>query len=894
MSPTLCRSFLACLPCIMPASTATDDLLALVDEAQADPAGYRRRAPGLLDHFADDELAHAHVRWALGLALRELGELPEARDELDAAAAQAGSAGATRTSALIRSSLAVVLLHLGNTELALEATGLAARSLDGTDAARNDMQRGVILQRLGRQADAVDAYDRAHRRLRASGDRAAESRLLSNRGVLHAYRGDLGQARADLERSVELARDLGATRGVALGLQNLGFVAGRQGRLPEALALLEEAAEVLRGLGDAAALAVLDTDRAEVLAEAGLLEEAIDRAEAAARALADDHMNGAEAELLVARLCLMAGDNGRAEALANDVRERFRQGGRAGWELHARYVALAARTSAVDANAASELADDLEAGGWATEARVAWLVAARQARSEGDAALARAILDRVRGAARTAPALARAQHWYATALLRLDDGDRAGARRAVTTGLGLLDRSRLVFASSELRAHAAGHTTELVRLAIHLALEDGRPAEVLRALDRVRATDIGVPRLPPDDRQLADDLAELRRLEELEREAARAGEHTGPAVTSRARVERRIRDRARSLVHRDGDADWLRLDVPALRRALAGRNLVAYFQLDGHLHLVVVGPRATRYHALGPLEEVRANVDHLRAALRRLAHGHGSPASLAATEASMARSVRDLIEQLALDRVDVDGLVVVPTRALDGLPWGALMPNLGEVPAVSPSAGAWLSASRRAHREARQPGPGAMLLIAGPDLPGAAAEVAALAEGHAEATVLTGDEAGAARVLSAMEGARTAHLATHGAFRSDNPMFSSLRLADGSLTVYELERLRHLPRLLVLSSCEAAATATLRGDAVLGLSSVLLRLGVTCLVAPVMEIPDEVTGSFMVDLHDRMARGASPQRALAAVIAGAADDGPAARALRASFVVVGAPEDPTG
>jgi CHAT domain-containing protein len=93
---------------------------------------------------------------------------------------------------------------------------------------------------------------------------------------------------------------------------------------------------------------------------------------------------------------------------------------------------------------------------------------------------------------------------------------------------------------------------------------------------------------------------------------------------------------------------------------------------------------------------------------------------------------------------------------------------------------------------------------------------------------------------------------------------------------------------VVLSSCEAATSTTLRGDAVLGLSSVLLRLGVCSLIAPVLEVPDEATRPVMVALHERLGAGVSPERALADAMSVATGDDPAARAVRASFVVLGA------
>jgi CHAT domain len=65
----------------------------------------------------------------------------------------------------------------------------------------------------------------------------------------------------------------------------------------------------------------------------------------------------------------------------------------------------------------------------------------------------------------------------------------------------------------------------------------------------------------------------------------------------------------------------------------------------------------------------------------------------------------------------------------------------------------------------------------------------------------------AVRNTSGLDGARLAHIAAHGVFRSDNPMFSHLRLVDGPLTVYELERLARPPRTVILSACDSALSA---------------------------------------------------------------------------------------
>jgi len=139
----------------------------------------------------------------------------------------------------------------------------------------------------------------------------------------------------------------------------------------------------------------------------------------------------------------------------------------------------------------------------------------------------------------------------------------------------------------------------------------------------------------------------------------------------------------------------------------------------------------------------------------------------------------------------------------------------------------------------------------------------ALAARYPTATALSGKEAAAQDVLQAIDGAELAHIAAHGRFRADNPLFSALDLADGPLTVYDLERLRRAPRRLVLSACESALSAVRPGDELMGLASAVFALGTSTLIASVTPVPDEATRVLMLDLHDRLSTGASPARALA-------------------------------
>jgi CHAT domain-containing protein len=155
--------------------------------------------------------------------------------------------------------------------------------------------------------------------------------------------------------------------------------------------------------------------------------------------------------------------------------------------------------------------------------------------------------------------------------------------------------------------------------------------------------------------------------------------------------------------------------------------------------------------------------------------------------------------------------------------------------------------------------------------------------------VLTAEAAGAAAVTAAMDSARLAHIAAHGVFRADAPLLSTLELADGPLTAYELERLRRPPGVVVLSACDSGRSAVQPGDELLGLGAVLLGAGTRTLIASVLPVPADRTADLMLDLHARLRDGTGPAAALAAAQRDLAAHGDAlAHATAAAFHCIGA------
>jgi CHAT domain-containing protein len=141
-------------------------------------------------------------------------------------------------------------------------------------------------------------------------------------------------------------------------------------------------------------------------------------------------------------------------------------------------------------------------------------------------------------------------------------------------------------------------------------------------------------------------------------------------------------------------------------------------------------------------------------------------------------------------------------------------------------------------------------------------------------------------VLNAIDGAWLAHVAAHGTFRADSPLFSALWLDDGPLTVHDFERLRRAPYRLVLSSCDSGVAAPVGADELLGLVSGLVPLGAAGILASVVPVNDAATVPLMLAVHDRLRSGGTLADALRHARAEVAGD-PVAVATGQSFLALG-------
>ncbi|MEN3309816.1 MAG: hypothetical protein V7603_6018 [Micromonosporaceae bacterium] len=824
---------------------------------------------------------------ARAIVLRDMGRVDEAIADLRAALRLSRRAGQPARVLDVQATLGLTLGLAGRSTAGLALLDEAVSASTGVLAGRILMRRAYLRRVLGQHPETLADLRRAIALLHRGGDSIWEARSRSLRFLVHVALGQAGRADRDLAVAERLFAAAGQDLESAMAVHSRADVAFQTGDLPGALGFLDEAAARYEALS--APVPQLAIDRCGVLLAAGLATEAMAVTDEAIRRQPRGRSPSAKrAELLfaAARAAQAAGEPAAAVARAAAARALFQAQRRPWWQARASFVLLQSRYQAGERGGRlraelRRIATRLEALG-AEEASSAHLLAGRLAVAQGldapaDRHLAAAARLRHRG-----PLFGRPAGWLAQALRAEAQGNARRTLIACRRGLEVAEQYQRTLGATELRAHAAGYGTELAAIGQRHAVRRGDARMLLTWSERWRASALAAPPARPiDDRGLAADLAALRTVM-ARLDIARTTGAVNPArlEQDRRRLEASIRSRARRTAGQPGSPGAAQWSAAEILDQLGDHRLVELVSLDGMLYAVTAADRRVRLHAVGPARDAARELDLARFLLRRLAHGRPSAQALATLDAAGRRLEASLLGPVAAE-LDGRPVVAVPPGRLHAVPW-AILPSLRTTPVhVAPSAAMWLRV------QAARPGHGRRLaLVVGPGLAGTAAEVAKIGDGYPDSVILSNGNAVADRVLAALDGAWTAHVAAHGVFRAENALFSSLRLDDGPLTVYDLGRLRRAPFRLVLSSCESALAAQVASDELLGMVSALVPLGTASLLASVVPVNDAATAPFMVTFHARLRGTAGFADALVAARSEVTGD-PVATATALSFVALG-------
>jgi tetratricopeptide (TPR) repeat protein len=889
----------------------------------------------------------ADVLATLGVALVFAGRTRSGRGALNAAVL--GSAGLLRGRNLLRR--AACLRLLGDYRAALDDLNTAIPVLraagDRLWEARALGHRALCLLALGAVNRIAADQRRAEELLAACGQELEYADAIGNRGLAAFRTGQLPDALACFDAAEDLFTALGVHEADLTAQRCAALVAA--GLAADALRQADAAiSRLVRVRGQQTMRAELLLVAANCALAAGDTGTAADRAAEAARLFGRQGRRWWRAHAELARVRAPAEAGPATTATLRDARRCARElaglgspelplaqlaAGRAAAALAAAVAdqrVTAAGTRSRGAERLRSEADEYFAAaaagrrrGEALSRAAGWLAQARRAELAGDPRrLMRAcrrglaVIDEFRSVFGSSELRARSTaHGAELAALGLRHAARLGRPRLM---LDWSERWRAVAlavppvrppADEALQADLAALRNVSGRLA--RAASSGQPAVAMRRPRPAR------PAGPLEqERQRLERAVRARSLRAGARDAASTGWLTGhrvPQAGQGSAGAALVPGGSPAQGGRGGLPEPARrgfpFDAGMLLNAVGDDRLIELVDVDGELHALVCGGGRVRRFPVGPAADAARAVRFARQALRRVARGPAVSPDEATVHAWLA-ALGERLDQVLLGdgggHLGAGAVVIVPPGRLQAVPWGLLPRLRSRAVSVAPSAASWLRARRADAKagvggaagagNAAGPPSGRVVLVRGPGLASGGAEVPLLAADYAAdaragrgqaPVVLGGGTATAGQVSDAIDGAGLAHIAAHGTFRADSPLFSALRLDDGPLTVYDLERLRRGPRRLILSSCDSGIAAPAGADEVLGLASSLLPLGTAGIVASVVPVNDAAAVPLMTALHRELRGGATLPEALRGARLGLESD-PVAAATGWSFICLGA------
>ena len=826
---------------------------------------------------------------AAGIVLRDFGDVGAGIAEFRKALREARHSDAKEREPDVLASLAVALVYAGHTSAGLANFERALQLCKGTLAGRVLQRRSLALLALGRHAAALDDARHAVTVLRRTGDTLWCARAMMARGLINHAMGFPARADADFAAAERLLAETNQVLESIYMVHNRALVASSLNDIPAALAYFDEAAARYEQLN--VLVPEFAVDRCITLLAAGLARDALAEADAAVAEIDQKHGQStkkAELLLVAANAALAAVQPQTAVDRAQAAYRLFRAQRSSEYLARTRLVLVRARYRTESASPrllreVIRVAAELENVG-SDDAAQAHLLAGRVALDLGRPHDANGHLLATARSRRRGPALSRASGWLSEALQAEADGQQRRLWAACRRGLEVLDEYRFTLGASELRAQATAHGAELAVLAQRQAVRTEQPRLLLAWSERWRATTLAVPAVRPStDEGLNANLVAFRNTTSQLEEAR----HRGAATAKLERDQQRLESAVRACALRArGDARPApgALSAAELLGNLGAAQLLEIVDVDGLLHVLVCGSGRVRHFAAGRTEDATRAADFARFALRRLARDRpgDDPESALAVLKAAGPKLQDALLGQAERYLGDNPVVIVPPGKLHAIPW-ALLPSLTDrIVSVAPSASAWLRA-----RAVPPPDHHRVTLAGGPGLISRGAEIPLVAQLYDDVAVLTDRSATAQTVLNALEGAWLAHIAAHGTFRADSPLFSSLRMQDGPLTVYDFEQLDRAPYRLVLPSCDSAVQAPAGADELLGLVSSLLPLGTAGIIATVVPLNDHAVVPVMVDLHRCLRAGQTLAESLRSVRRGLTSD-PVQLSTAVSLIALGA------
>jgi tetratricopeptide (TPR) repeat protein len=297
-------------------------------------------------------------------------------------------------------------------------------------------------------------------------------------------------------------------------------------------------------------------------------------------------------------------------------------------------------------------------------------------------------------------------------------------------------------------------------------------------------------------------------------------------------------------------------------RLQESETLLEYFIAGDDIIATVIDRGGARTRQVSSVSRVQRYVHALHLQLAKFKLGPDyvkefEQLLLEATDSHLSELHKELIEPVAA-WLQKEQLVVVPHGLLHTVPFHALRNAEGYMVdrhtiSYAPSASIYMHTSGRRGAKSR-----ANLLLGIPDqvAPVIRDEIEAVSAILANSSAHLGEQASEDVLRKRGPGCRVVHIATHGNFRQDNPMFSTIKLGTSYLNLCDLYEM-HLPvDLLTLSGCATGLSSIGAGDEHVGLMRGFLGAGARSLLLTLWDVNDGTTSKFMTSFYQAFQNGA--------------------------------------
>lgn len=781
------------------------------------------------------------------------------------------------------SSALQTLIYLGQYEEALHWASRARAIFecegDRLRLARLDSNEANILHRQDRYVEALRLYQRAVEALREMGDWDSAAIAARNMAVCHGALFDFENALACYREAERIYRERNLPLLAAEVTDNIAYLYFSRGEYLNALSAYR-AAEV-EGRGNTYQKAVSRLDQSELLLELNLESEAEQCAKDALErfTLLGVRYERAQAAVYLSIACFRLGETRQALELLQKAQKWFGRERNRGWQALVRFyrAAIWLQTGRISrarasARAAARVVEDSPLH---SKAIAALLLLARIEMESGDLSEARRILSVARDKGRPGATLPiRCQMAMTHGRILEAAGDVEGARGEYEAARQAVEIMRGQFGGERLRVSFLADKLEIYESWIRLALAGGRPLaleRVISVVEEAKSRSLAESMTSSIPAAAADDTPELRslrrelswRYRELDRAEAVSPQATESLQELRGKVQecenRLTSEWTLSISASQGRVRGQHFSCEGLQARLPdSAGVLEYFSAAGRLYVFVITAREIKVRELGSMAAIERACHALRFQMSRGLFRKGmqpsDPAWLGATEFHLRRLYGLLMEPVR-EWLPAGHWVVLPHGSLHRVPFHAFHDGgdyiiSARTLSYAPSAAVLLRSLER-----NGWGTGGAVIFAVPDerAPHILDEVRHVGQALPGATLFTGAEATIERWKEHSKASRILHLATHGIFREDNPLFSSVRLADGHLFLYDLYGSRMAAELVTMSGCATGVQETHGAGEVMGLARGLLAAGTHTAQLALWEVSDASTAEYMGHFYRHLA-----------------------------------------